>query len=110
VRKISEILGIVIIGRNEGERLELCFESMSKIDCAKVYVDSGSIDNSVAVAKTYSIDTIELNPNRPFSAARARNEGFKRLLELNPRIGNPTAYAEVSPRPWAQSRLRTSPF
>ncbi len=76
--------GIVIIGRNEGDRLKACFESIANIDCNKIYVDSGSTDKSIAVAKAFAIETVELEPNRPFSAARARNEGFERLFELNP--------------------------
>jgi GT2 family glycosyltransferase len=79
-------IGIVIIGRNEGERLQSCFDSMSLIPCSKVYVDSGSTDNSLTIAKANTIETISLNPDRPFSAARARNEGFERLLQLNPNI------------------------
>lgn len=79
-------LGIVIIGRNEGERLSSCFKSMASIPCSKVYVDSGSTDDSLAIAKSFNIETISLDPNRPFSAARARNEGFDRLLQLNPNI------------------------
>lgn len=78
--------GIIIIGRNEGERLSACFESMSDIECAKIYVDSGSTDNSLATAKSYGIETLALTPDRPFSAARARNEGFSRLLQLDSNI------------------------
>jgi GT2 family glycosyltransferase len=83
---ISGNLGIVIIGRNEGSRLQVCFESMSNIAAKKVYVDSGSSDNSIAIAKACDVETVELDPIRPFSAARARNEGFERLLQLNPNI------------------------
>jgi GT2 family glycosyltransferase len=86
ITTMSENFGIVIIGRNEGERLPSCFESMNSIPCEKVYVDSGSTDNSSAIAKSFNVETIELNPNRPFSAARARNKGFERLLQLNPNI------------------------
>lgn len=77
-------VGIVIIGRNEAKRLPLCFQSMSMLGCQKVYVDSGSIDDSVAIAKAHHIDVVELDSRQPFSAARARNDGFERLLELNP--------------------------
>ncbi|MEQ1546244.1 glycosyltransferase family A protein [Methyloglobulus sp.] len=83
---MPENFGIVIIGRNEGERLHLCFESMSTVACTKIYVDSGSTDHSLAIANDYAIEAIELNPTFPFSAARARNEGFERLLQLNPNV------------------------
>jgi GT2 family glycosyltransferase len=49
-----------------------------------VYVDSGSSDDSVNVARSRGIEVIELNPALPFSAARARNEGFSRLSRLHP--------------------------
>lgn len=77
-------IGIVIIGRNEGDRLKACFESITNIDCNKIYVDSGSTDDSIAVAKAFAIETVELDPSRPFSAARARNEGVERLLKIAP--------------------------
>lgn len=85
-KDITEKIGIVIIGRNEGKRLPLCFQSMGMLGCQKVYVDSGSIDESVAIAKAHGIDIVELDKSAPFSAARARNEGFERLLELNPAL------------------------
>jgi len=84
--ELSSQLGVVIIGRNEGKRLQLCLESMSEIEVPKVYVDSGSVDDSVAIAKDNHIEIIELNPDKPFSAARARNEGFERLMQLDPSI------------------------
>lgn len=75
-------IGVVVIGRNEGERLERCLASVP--DGALVYVDSGSIDGSVALARARGAVVVELDPARPFTAARARNEGFRRLLELAP--------------------------
>ncbi len=80
------VIGVVVIGRNESTRLPLCFESMSQVVCKKIYVDSGSSDNSVELAKEYQFDVVELDFSRPFSAARARNEGFERLIQLNPNI------------------------
>jgi GT2 family glycosyltransferase len=82
-KNITEKIGIVIIGRNEAKRLPLCFQSMDMWGCEKVYVDSDSSDDSVAIAKEHGIEVVELDKRLPFSAARARNEGFKYLLELN---------------------------
>lgn len=79
-------IGIVIIGRNEGERLNACFTSMSAVSCSKVYVDSGSTDNSLAIAESRHIKAHPLTPDRPFSAARARNEGIAHLLQQNPQL------------------------
>ena len=42
-------LGIVVIGRNEGERLVRCLRSIGG-GVPVVYVDSGSTDGSVAAA------------------------------------------------------------
>jgi len=49
-----------------------------------VYVDSGSTDGSAAVARACGVAVVELEMSVPFTAARARNEGFRRLRELNP--------------------------
>ena len=43
---------------------------------------SGSVDNSVSKAKQAGVDVVMLDPRTPFTAARARNEGFKRALQL----------------------------
>ena len=77
-------IGIVIIGRNEGERLVGCLNSLDASAAPVVYVDSGSTDGSIAMAKSRGIEVVELVMNRPFTAARARNAGFSRLLELHP--------------------------
>lgn len=77
-------LGVVVIGRNEGDRLRRCLESLEQEGVPVVYVDSGSTDESVAMARGRGVEVVELDPSRPFSAARARNEGFARCKRLNP--------------------------
>lgn len=67
-------LGIVIIGRNEGDRLIRCLRSTGA-DMSVVYVDSGSTDGSVAAARASNAHVVELDMGRPFTAARARNAG-----------------------------------
>src|SRR5258706_4888537 len=67
-------LGIVIIGRNEGERLVRCLSSIGGI-AETVYVDSGSTDGSVAAAAALSARVVQLDMTMPFTAARARNAG-----------------------------------
>lgn len=79
----STLVGIVIIGRNEGERLQACLASVVHSGYRVVYVDSGSSDNSVFFARSLGVDVLELDLSTPFSAARARNTGFYRLLELS---------------------------
>jgi len=70
--------GIVVIGRNEGERLRRCLESLPAVPV--LYVDSGSSDGSVALAQGLGVATLALDPALPFTAARARNEGAAALL------------------------------
>ena len=76
--------GIVVIGRNEGERLLACLESLRPARRFVVYVDSGSSDGSAARARSLCDRVVELDPAKPFSAARARNEGFAALLAARP--------------------------
>jgi len=75
--------GAVAIGRNEGTRLKRCLEPLSKA-AAVVYVDSGSTDGSAQLARDLGADVIELDMTVPFTAARARNAGFRRLREIAP--------------------------
>jgi glycosyltransferase involved in cell wall biosynthesis len=79
-------IGVIIIGRNEGERLIACLNSVKPQDNAVVYVDSNSGDNSVENAKKTGADVINLDMSKPFSAARARNCGWKFLLAHYPDI------------------------
>ncbi len=83
---VGAVLGVVVIGRNEGERLRKCLASVRKAIYPIVYVDSGSVDASVAIARSFDALVVELDPSRPFSAARARNEGHARLLHHYPAI------------------------
>ena len=79
-------IGLVAIGRNEGQRLRQCLVSATNKVARVVYVDSGSTDGSLELARSLGADTVELDLSIPFTAARARNEGFARLLELAPDI------------------------
>jgi GT2 family glycosyltransferase len=76
--------GVVVIGRNEGERLGVCLDSVVRLAVPMVYVDSGSTDGSVAMARRAGIPVVELDPGSPFTAARARNEGFRFLRQAFP--------------------------
>lgn len=77
--------GLVAIGRNEGERLKQCLFSASHAELI-VYVDSGSSDGSAAWARTNGFEVVELDMGRGFTAARARNAGFKRLVQMAPHL------------------------
>lgn len=82
VSEPSTKLGVVVIGRNEAPHLPDCFASIGSYPT--VYVDSGSSDDSVEQARRAGVEVHELDPSRPFSAARARNEGIERLLSSYP--------------------------
>ncbi|HJZ89908.1 MAG TPA: glycosyltransferase family A protein [Gemmataceae bacterium] len=79
-------VGVVAIGRNEGERLRRCLESLSPAERPTVYVDSGSTDGSRELARTLGADVVALDLSIPFTAARARNAGLDRLMDLAPSI------------------------
>jgi GT2 family glycosyltransferase len=76
----SNQVGIVVIGRNEGGRLVTCLKSVMRYTTHVIYVDSGSTDNSVEAASQLGARVIILDKRRPFTAARARNEGFHALM------------------------------
>lgn len=79
-------VGVVVIGRNEGIRLERCLRSIARRVGQVVYVDSGSTDGSVVFAQSLNVNVVELDMSLPFTAARARNVGLKQLLERSPRL------------------------
>ncbi|MGB7161383.1 MAG: glycosyltransferase [Tepidisphaeraceae bacterium] len=83
---MTQRIGIIAIGRNEGERLRACLRSVIGDDRVVVYVDSGSTDGSVEMARAMGAEVVALDLTQPFTAARARNAGFERLAELDPRI------------------------
>lgn len=83
---MTERVGAVAIGRNEGERLRRCLLSLHDWPGPVVYVDSGSTDGSPELARSFGAEVVALDLSVPFTAARARNAGFRRLLELDPTI------------------------
>jgi GT2 family glycosyltransferase len=79
-------VGIVAIGRNEGERLRTCLTSALALSPHVIYVDSGSIDVSAALATSLGTAVVDLDLSTPFTAARARNAGFAKLMEFQPQL------------------------
>lgn len=77
-------VGAVVIGRNEGERLARCLDSLRGTVAHVVYADSGSSDGSVALARARGAEVVELPRGTPMNAARGRNAGFARLRALAP--------------------------
>jgi glycosyltransferase involved in cell wall biosynthesis len=108
-------VGVVAIGRNEGDRLKRCLRTLKAQFSARwqqtsmaqtsmalmpkdvlpidlsmalpiVYVDSGSTDDSVAFARSLGIPVVELDLSIPFTGARARNAGFEALLATHAQL------------------------
>ena len=79
------VVGVVVIGRNEGERLKRCLSSIQSQHAGPVvYVDSGSTDGSADYARSVAVDVVDLDVSIPFTMARGRNAGFHYLVEHYP--------------------------
>ena len=80
----SPALSVVIIGRNEGQRLVRCLQSVSHIGgetgpIEVIYVDSASTDASPQAAARLNAEVIVLDGGK-CTAARGRNAGWQRAL------------------------------
>lgn len=74
-------LSVVIVGRNEGERLTRCIQSVYAAhhlppDTEIIYVDSNSQDQSPEHARQLGAKVLVVHPPRP-AAAIGRNAGWK---------------------------------
>ena len=74
-------ISVIVIGRNEGERLGRCLQSTRETDYPPgkielIYVDSASTDGSCEVAATYNAKVIRIDPEYPTAAAN-RNTGWR---------------------------------
>ena len=81
---MNQRVGFVVIGRNEGERLEQSLRTLRAVSDQVVYVDSGSTDGSVPLASDLGANAIELDDSAPHTAARGRNAGFREARERFP--------------------------
>jgi len=80
-------IGVVVIGRNEGDRLKASLASLRGI-AHIVYVDSGSTDGSQDHARAQGVQVVELPVPPKFTAARARNAGIEALFKVEPSLTN----------------------
>ena len=78
-------VAVVVIGRNEGKRLVRCLESVSHCTF-RVYVDSASVDDSVAQANMLGTSVVSLNAPPNLTAARGRNAGMEYLTARHPEV------------------------
>ena len=73
-------LSVVVIGRNEGARLERCLRSIAQAarpgEVDVIYVDSASVDGSPARAASMGAKSIRVQTSRP-TAALGRNAGWR---------------------------------
>jgi glycosyltransferase involved in cell wall biosynthesis len=81
MEKTNLVLSVVVIGRNEGERLSRCLESISHMrpppgSIEVIYVDSGSTDGSLERALQFKAKVKRLESANPCAAA-ARNVGWR---------------------------------
>lgn len=79
-------VAIVVIGRNEGERLRACLASLAPSSLPIVYVDSDSSDGSCQLAEESGTTVLSLDKSTPLNASRARQEGAELLLTKHPSI------------------------
>ena len=78
-------VAIIVIGRNEGERLKVCLKSALQLKpLIVVYVDSGSTDASVDFAQSVGCAVVLLDLWTPFTAGTARNVGYRYALAQHP--------------------------
>lgn len=77
---VQKSVAVVVIGRNEGSRLQRCLQSIPR-EIPLVYVDSGSTDNSVAFAREIGVTVLSLDMSIGFTAARARNAGWRHIVD-----------------------------
>lgn len=77
---VEHSVSVVVIGRNEGERLERCLQSVQKTPAKWireiVYVDSASSDGSPGLAEAFGVRVIPLTTGR-MTAAGGRNAGWR---------------------------------
>ncbi|HEX5229005.1 MAG TPA: glycosyltransferase family 2 protein [Bryobacteraceae bacterium] len=74
-------LSVVVIGRNEGERLSQCLQSVQDMrwqgQVETIYVDSNSSDDSPQRAEAAGAQVVRLDTGK-LTAARGRNAGWRR--------------------------------
>ena len=85
-QECASAVGVVVIGRNEGDRLKRCLRSVVGLVRQVVYVDSGSTDGSVEFARSLGVEVVELDMSKPFTMARGRNAGLERLVQCCPEM------------------------
>lgn len=82
-------VGVVVIGRNEGEHLLRAFGSVGEQAGAAAYADSASTDESVALVRERfpAVAVVEMRADgQRMAPSRGRNEGYAALRERLPSL------------------------
>jgi GT2 family glycosyltransferase len=77
-------IGFVVIGRNEGARLEMCLRSILPVSNRVIYADSASTDGSPELAARLGAAVVLLPDDGKLTAARGRNAGYTELRTRYP--------------------------
>ncbi|UOA09130.1 glycosyltransferase family 2 protein [Methylobacter sp. S3L5C] len=83
----TPLVSVVVIGRNEGQRLVACLKSVKEIinpggETELIYVDSNSRDGSPELAESLGAKVLRVLPQRP-CAAFGRNAGWRAATAPN---------------------------
>jgi serine acetyltransferase/GT2 family glycosyltransferase len=84
--KRSVKLGIIVVGRGGTECLRRCLNSIDVAEAAVVYVDRSANQGSCEAALGQGVEVVRLDTPDAAPSARARNAGFRRLLEIAPSV------------------------
>jgi GT2 family glycosyltransferase len=103
----NRLVSVVAIGRNEGERLVRCLQSIAGMrregfEVETVYVDSASTDGSPERARNLGARVLEVRPERPCAAVGrnaggARRGGVSSSFSTGTRSCTPTLVARSLP-------------
>ena len=88
--------GAVVIGRNEGERLRHCLNSLLGGGLTIVYVDSNSVDGSAALARSLGAEVVQLDLSRPFTAAELATRGSGDFARSTPRWSSSSLWTAIA--------------
>ncbi len=83
---VEVTISVVVIGRNEGIRLERCLSSIRNMedpggDVEIIYVDSASTDGSIELASNLGARVVSVQSSHP-TAALGRNSGWRASTAL----------------------------
>lgn len=102
----NKTISLCMIVRNEAETLDRCLGSVRGVVDEIVIVDTGSVDDTVAIAESYGARVIRHPWNDDFAEARnvglaAATSGWVLVLDADEELTNPQAIRRVLDQPLA---------